>query len=45
LTSKEACPKLTLGILWHFFNYYANGFGLVMVSLGFFFLMYGGKYH
>eukprot|EP00347_Sterkiella_histriomuscorum_P008480 403344934 len=43
--SREGCPKLQLGILWHFFSKYANGFALVMIALGFFFLMYGGRYH
>lgn len=45
MTTSEACPKLQLGILWHFFVKYANIFGLVMILLGFFFLMYGGRYH
>ncbi len=45
LTSKEACPKMTLGTLWHFFSYYYGGFAIVLIVLGLYFLTLGGRYY
>ena len=45
LSSKEACPKLTLGTLWTFFNVYYSAVGLLMMSLGLFLMILGGKYY
>ena len=45
ITSKEACPKITLGTLWHFFQAYYLGFGVIMIILGIYFLAFGGRYH
>lgn len=45
LTSKEACPVLSLGTLWHFFNTYYYLFGAVMITLGAFLMIFGGQYY
>jgi hypothetical protein len=44
MQSKEACPKLTLGSLWTFFNTYYYFFGLGMMTLGVFLMIVGGRY-
>jgi hypothetical protein len=44
MTSKDACPKLSLGTLWQFFNKYYYIFGLFMMLLGMFLMVFGGKY-
>lgn len=44
-TSKEACPKITLGTLWHFFSHYCIGLAIIMISLGIYFLTLGGRYY
>lgn len=45
LTSKEACPRLTLGTLWQFFNTNYYIFGLLMMGLGAFLMIAGGRYY
>lgn len=45
MTSKDACPYLSLGTLWHFFNTYYYVFGVVMMFIGLFLMIAGGKYH
>ncbi|CDW71763.1 UNKNOWN [Stylonychia lemnae] len=44
MTSKEACPKLSLGSLWHFFNENYYIFGLGMMCLGVFLMISGGRF-
>ena len=45
LSSKEACPKLSLGTLWSFFNKNYHFFGLFMMVLGIFLMIVGGRYY
>ncbi len=45
LTSKYACPVLTLGTLWHFFNYYYYIFGVSMMLGGMFLMIFGGRFY
>jgi len=45
MTTKEACPVLTLGSLWHFFNIYFTVFGLLMIFGGLFLMIFGGKHY
>jgi len=45
MSSKEACPKLTLGSLWTFFNTYYYIFGISMMGLGVFLMIAGGKFY
>jgi hypothetical protein len=44
MTSKEACPVLSLGTLWHFFNMYYHIFGIFMILGGLFLMVFGGRY-
>jgi len=43
MTSQAACPVLTLGTLWQFFNQYYYIFGLAMMLTGGFLLTFGGR--
>jgi hypothetical protein len=43
LTSSDACPVLTLGTLWHFFNKYYYIFGVSMILGGIFLMIFGGR--
>jgi hypothetical protein len=43
MTSAEACPVLSLGTLWTFFNTYYYVFGLLMMGLGVFLMVLGGR--
>ena len=45
VTSKDTCPKVSLGRLWIFFNDYQIVFGGLLVAIGGYLLIYGGKYH
>lgn len=45
MSSKDACPKLTLGSLWYFFNENYYIFGLLMMGLGVFLMIVGGRYY
>ena len=45
MTTHEACPKLSLGTLWHFFNTFYFIFGVFMMILGLAFLIVGGRYY
>lgn len=45
LKTKEACPALSLGTLWHFFNEYYYIFGIMMVFFGLFLIILGGRFH
>jgi hypothetical protein len=45
LSSIEACPKMTLGTLWTFFNVYYSAFGLLMMILGVYLMIFGGKHY
>lgn len=45
INSKEACPKLSLGNLWQFFNKYSDGIAIIAIALGLYFLALGGRYH
>ena len=45
ITSKDACPKVSLGRIWIFFNDYQIIFGILLVAIGGYLLIYGGKYH
>jgi len=43
MTSAAACPVLTLGTLWRFFNQYYYIFGVAMMLTGLFLLVFGGR--
>ena len=43
LTSPAACPVLTLGTLWYFFNTYYYLFGVTMMLTGIFLMIFGGR--
>mmetsp|Transcript_12762 Transcript_12762/g.12653 ORF Transcript_12762/g.12653 Transcript_12762/m.12653 type:complete len:85 (+) Transcript_12762:396-650(+) len=43
MTSKEACPAITLHALWTFFTKYYYIFGLAMVFGGVWLMLFGGK--
>lgn len=45
LASKDSCPILSLHTLWHFINSYYIVIGLLMISLGLFLMVLGGKYY
>ena len=45
MNSKDACPRLTLGTLWTFFNKNYYIFGLLMMGLGVFLMIAGGRYY
>jgi hypothetical protein len=45
ITSQEACPVLSLGTLWTFFNRYYFLFGTFMMFLGSFLMVFGGRYY
>lgn len=40
----EACPKFSLGTLWLFFNDFYIFFGVLMIALGFYLMVFGEKY-
>ncbi len=44
MTSKNVCPILTLGTLWHFFNAYYYIFGIFMILGGLWLMIFGGRY-
>src|SRR5438105_10441800 len=44
MTSKEACPVLSLHTLWRFFERYYILIGFFMILLGLFLMILGGKY-
>jgi len=44
MTSQFACPKLTLGSLWQFFNQNYYLFGLGMMCLGVYLMIAGGRH-
>jgi hypothetical protein len=43
MTSSDACPVLALGTLWHFFNEYYYIFGVSMILIGLFLMIFGGR--
>jgi hypothetical protein len=45
MTTKEACPVLSLGTLWHFFNMYYHIFGVTMILGGIFLMIFGGRFY
>jgi hypothetical protein len=45
LTSREACPILSLGTLWHFFNLYYHIFGVTMILGGIYLMILGGRHY
>jgi hypothetical protein len=44
-TTKEACPVLSLGTLWTFFNKFYYIFGILMILMGIFLMIFGGRYY
>lgn len=36
---------MTLGTLWHFFTHYYEGFAIIILVLGLYFLTVGGRYY
>jgi len=40
----EACPVLSLGTLWNFFNDFNIFFGVLMIALGAYLVSFGAKY-
>ena len=43
MDTSEACPVLSLGTLWHFFNTYYYIFGVTMILTGLFLMIFGGR--
>jgi hypothetical protein len=44
MTSKNVCPILSLGTLWHFFNSYYYIFGTFMILGGLWLMIFGGRF-
>jgi|LauGreDrversion4_2_1035121.scaffolds.fasta_scaffold328228_1 hypothetical protein len=44
MTSKNVCPILSLGTLWHFFNAYYYIFGVFMILGGLWLMVFGGRF-
>jgi hypothetical protein len=44
MTSKNVCPILSLGTLWHFFNAYYYIFGVFMILGGLWLMIFGGRF-
>ena len=44
MRTTEACPRLSLGTLWNFFNDFYIFFGLSMIALGSYLVSFGSKY-